>query len=73
MIAEFKYLHFLANKTYSLFPPTRFLNNFRKIPIQSKLKDWKLNDLRLMRARRPKGLNRLVKIGYDHLCLRKEN
>jgi len=42
MMAEFKYLHFLANKTYSLVQPTRFLNNFRQIPIHSKLKDWKV-------------------------------
>jgi hypothetical protein len=31
MIAVFKYLNFLANKTYSLVQPTLFLNSFRQI------------------------------------------
>ena len=71
--AIFKCLHFLANKTYSLVQPTHFLNNFRQIPIHSNLKDWKAKWFTSLGARRPKGLNRLAKIGYDHVCLRKDN
>jgi hypothetical protein len=43
----------------------RFWNNIHRV--LSKSKDWKVKS-----QRKPKGLNRIVKIGYIHLFLREE-
>jgi hypothetical protein len=44
------------------------LNHYVKIR-----KFWKENNLKGFGASKPKGLNRIAKIGYGHLCLREEN
>jgi hypothetical protein len=49
---------------------TRSWNNLHQV--RSKSKDWKVKYF-FLEAIKPKGLNRIAKIGYGHLCLREEN
>jgi len=46
---------------------TLFLNNLHQV--RSKSKDWKAKLFKVLGAIKPKGLNRIAKIGYGHLCL----
>jgi hypothetical protein len=49
----------------------RFWNNLHQV--RSKSKDWKAKYFKDLGAIKPKGINRIAKIGYGHIFLREEN
>jgi hypothetical protein len=62
---------FIKTLIANLVRTARFWNNPHQI--RSKSKDWKATQLKVVGATKPKGLNRIARIGYDLICLREEN
>jgi hypothetical protein len=46
---------------------TCFWNNFHQV--RSKSNVWKAKEFKVLKAIKAKGINRVVKIGYGHICL----